>query len=179
MNDLVHDRPAVARLAGCALYALVALAFLLPFLQSTTDARAGKATGVELARGEPSLTGRYVHDAFEGQVEQVFSDGRAPALVALVAALAGLALTWLPYRIGPAAGSAAGLAGLGAMFVLYQQAGSAFALTSWRPGFWIAAAAFLVAGGWALAVAVRTPWWWPPRAEDGRRDYFASTDGAR
>jgi hypothetical protein len=173
VENLVHERPAVARLATCALYALVALCFLLPFLSAAVDARTGEATGLELARGEPTLSGRYVHAAFEGQVEEVFEDGRAPALVALVAALAGVALSWLPYRIGPALGVAAGVAGLGGLFVLYQQAGTAFAETSWKPGFWLTGAAFLVAGGWALAIALKARWWWPPRADDGRRDYFA------
>ena len=175
----MHERPAVARLAACALYALVALCFLLPFLSVAIDARTGEATGLELARGEPSLSGRYVHAAFEGQVEEVFDDGRMPALVALVAALAGLALSWLPYRIGPALGVVSGAAGLGGLFVLYQQAGTAFAATSWKVGFWIAAAVFLAAGGWSLALALKTRWWWPPRAEDGRRDYFASADRSR
>jgi MFS family permease len=176
MDELVHERPVVARLLGCALFVLVSLAFFLPFLSATIDSRVGEATGLELARGEPSFSGRYVHEAFEGQVEETFSDGQGPAVVALVAALAGAVLSWLPYRLGPALGVVSALVGLAGSFGLYQQAGSAFAQTSWKVGFWIAAALLLAAGAWALAVAAKTPWWWPPRREEGRRDYFARTD---
>jgi MFS family permease len=179
VDELVHERPLLARLAGCALFALVVLAFQLPFLRATTDARVGEATGLELARGEPSYSGRYVHDAFEGQVEETFSDGRIPALVALVAAFAGAVLSWIPYRGGPALGVASAVVGIAASFGLFQQAGTAFAETSWQVGFWLAVVLFLVAGAWSLAVAAKTPWWWPPRREEGRRDYFARTDRLR
>ena len=177
VRELVDARPLLARLAACGLFVAAALAFLLPFTAANADSRVGEATGLALARGEPSLSGRYVHGAFEGEVERVFAEADGPALAALLAALAGALLAWLPWRTGPALGLAAAVASAGALYVLHQTAGTAFAEAQTRYGFWAAVLANVAAGGWTLALVAWSPWWWRPSRDEGRRDYFAPPEG--
>ena len=174
VRELVDARPLLVRLAACGLFVAAALAFLLPFTAANADSRVGEATGLALARGEPSLSGRYVHGAFEGEVERVFAEADGPALAALLAALAGALLAWLPWRTGPVA---AAVASAGSLYVLHQTAGTAFAEAEIRYGFWAAVLAIVAAGGWTVTLVAWSPWWWRPSRDEGRRDYFAPPEG--
>ena len=172
VSNLVLDRPLFVRLFVSAAFVVAGLAFTLPFMAIYSDRRAGEGTGVELALGEPAYSGAYVHEAYEGQVEGPLRDARLPALVALVAAV----LVWLPWRLGPAAGTTAGLVALLGLAGLFQATTTLFGLaaTDRRYGFWLAGIALAVATTWSTAVAVKTRWWLrPPAPDPARRDFFA------
>lgn len=171
------DRPASVRLLASALFAGAALAFLLPFLAVQSDLRFARATGGELVRQTAPITGRYVHDAYRGEVERLVDRGRTPSLLAFAAAVAGLALAWLPWRVGPALGLAFGLLGDAAMFALYQSTSASFAPPEidHRYGFWAAFGLFGLAALWSALVFAKSPWWWKP-SDEPRRDYFAPSD---
>jgi hypothetical protein len=89
----------VARIAAVALLAASAACFALPWLSDTMEERRGRATGLELVRDRPELSGRYVHESSEGEVENAFENGSLWARIALV--LVGVTLvlvlvTWRP-----------------------------------------------------------------------------------
>lgn len=175
MEDLVLDRPLVVRLVAAVAFVAALVAFTLPFVAVSSDRRAGEGTGIELARGDPTYSGHYVHAAYEGQVETPLRDGRLPALVALVAAAA--ILVWLPWRLGPAAGRTAGLVALAAFAGLFQATTTLYGLaeTDRRYGFWAAGLALTLATAWSVVAAVKTRWWLrpPPPPDPARRDFFA------
>jgi hypothetical protein len=161
-------------------FAAALVAFTLPFVAVSSDRRAGEGTGIELARGDPTYSGHYVHAAYEGQVETPLRDGRLPALVALVAAAAAAILVWLPWRLGPAAGTTAGLVALAAFAGLFQATTTLYGLaeTDRRYGFSAAGLALTLATAWSVA-AVKTRWWLrpPPPPDPARRDPFAPREG--
>ena len=177
MTALVLDRPVLVRAVAVVLFAIAAVTFTLPFMAIYADARAGAATGAELASGDPEYSGRYVHEAFRGQVEKLLEDAHMPALAALAASVAGAFLSWLPWRIGPGIGTVAGAVGLLSLFAVFQATASVFvpAATDRRFGFWLACIALASAAAWSTVVCVKARWWLrpPPRAEE-RRDYFRS-----
>ena len=178
MTELVHDRPLVTRALACGAFALALLALALPFATITSDLRRSEPSGLELALGDASYTGHYVHDAYRGQVELLVAGGETPALVAFVALAAAVAFVWLPWRLGPAAGVAFGALALLALFVFYQRTGASFsfAQSDRRYGYWLTVLALAGATGWSALVLARTPFWWRPDT-GGYRDYFASRDG--
>ncbi|MDQ4018825.1 MAG: hypothetical protein M3188_03190 [Actinomycetota bacterium] len=180
MEDLVLDRPLVVRLVAAVAFAAALVAFTLPFIAVSSDRRAGEGTGIELARGEPTYFGHYVHAAYEGQVETPLRDGRLPALVALVATAAAAILVWLPWRLGPAAGTTAGLVALAAFAGLFQATTTLYGLaeTDRRYGFWAAGLGLTLATAWSVVAAVKTRWWLrSPAPDPARRDFFAPREG--
>ena len=179
MLAALADRPLAGRALASALFALVLASFALPWATIASDRRRSEPSGIALALDRPSYSGRYVHDAYRGEVERLVADGHAAALVAIVIVAAACVLVWLPWRLGPAAGVAlAVLTGL-AFLGLYQATRStySFADTDRRFGFWLALLLLVAAGAWSAAFLARTPFWWKP-GESSNRDYFASRDGA-
>ncbi len=177
MEDLVLDRPLVVRLVAAVAFAAALVAFTLPFIAVSSDRRSGEGTGIELARGEPTYFGHYVHAAYEGQVETPLRDGRLPALVAPAAAAI---LVWLPWRLGPAAGTTVGVVAVAALAALFQATTTLYGLaeTDRRYGFWAAGLALMLATAWSVVAAVKTRWWLrPPPPDPARRDFFAPREG--
>lgn len=72
--------------------------FGLPWLTVTADSRAADATGFELVTRNVEFTGRYVHDAWRGEVEGIVEGGELWALPAFAALAVTLALVLLPFR---------------------------------------------------------------------------------
>ncbi len=175
----VAERPLLARAVAFGLFALVLGVFALPFATLTSDLRRAEPSGLDLATGGTSFSGRYVHDAYRGQVERLVDDGRGPALVALVFIAAALVLVWLPWRLGPAAGVGLAFLALLALLGLYQATRStfSFAQTDRSAAYWLTIACLFAAGGWCAFVLARTPFWWKPEARPAR-DYFHSSDEA-
>jgi hypothetical protein len=170
-------RPIASRAIACALFLLVLAAFTLPFAVVAADLRRAEGNGIEFAIGEPKMSGHYVHDSYEGEVERLVDYAQPVALAALLTLLAGVLLVWIPWKWGPAAGITFAALGLGALVWFHQAVNSAgtFAGTEYRGGYWISLGLVLVAGVWSVLLFVRTPFWW--RADTGpRRDYFTSSD---
>jgi hypothetical protein len=141
-----------ARLVSPALFAAVLVCFSLPFLDVAIDAREAHASGFELATGTTRVEGRYVHAAWEGEVERAVARGRWPAATALVAVLAGLVLS--PFRGWRAARSALAAASVVVfgLLALRQTPGSGLGPeTDFRYGFRLALVLSLVALGWSVA----------------------------
>jgi hypothetical protein len=171
------ERPLAARAFASALFLLVLAAFTLPFAVVTADLRRAEGTGVEFALGTTQLTGHYVHDAYEGEVETLVDYAKPVALVALAAVVAATVLVWAPWKWGPTSGFTLAGIGLVALVWFHQSVNSAgtFAGTAYRGGFWLAAGLVIVAGAWCVVLFARTPFWY--RADTGpARDYFASPD---
>ena len=167
------ERPVAARLLGSLLFLLVAGTLALPFVVVSVDERRAEASGLELAEGDAELTGRYVHEAYEGQAETVVDEARGPAVAVAVAALAGLGLVWLPGRAGFVLGAAlAGLALLG-LAGIFRTATSSLDLADadLRAGYGLAAAAAVAALAWSSLAASRALFWWRPKPPPPR-DYF-------
>lgn len=170
-------RPLAARLLGTLLFALSALAFVLPFLHVTADRRTADATGYQLASKSVEYSGTYIQEAFAGEAERWSTAGEAPALLALVLLVAGALAVWLPWRVGPTAAFGCGVLALLALFALYLRVDSPLALAEVDRRFGLLATALLAAAatGWAVVAAVETPYWWrPPEGDRHRRDYFAA-----
>ncbi len=179
VSDLVLDRPVLVRAVASAFFGVALLTFALPFMAVFADERGGAGTGVELAMGDPEYSGRYVHAAYRGQVENLLDAAHTPALIALIALGAGFLLSWLPWRIGPAIGTLAGLAGLVGLFGVFQATTSLFvpAATDRRFGFWLSCLAVTAAAAWSAVVCLKARWWLrPPPANSLPRDYFSSRE---
>jgi hypothetical protein len=88
----------MARLAVVALLASSAASFALPWLSVTMEQRRGRATGIELVRERPDLSGRYVHESSEGEVENALENGSLWARIALVLVGVTLVLALVPWR---------------------------------------------------------------------------------
>ncbi|MDQ3891016.1 MAG: hypothetical protein M3312_10785 [Actinomycetota bacterium] len=139
------------RLASPALFAVVLACFSLPFLDVAIDAREAHARGFELASGTTRVEGRYVHAAYEGEVERAVRRGRWPAATALVAALAGLVLSpfggWKGARFALAAASVVVLGLLALRQTPSSYLGPA---TDFRYGFALALVFSLFAVAWSV-----------------------------
>jgi hypothetical protein len=146
-----------SRLLAAAAFAATAASFLLPFLTVTLERRA-EATGIDLVRDSPAMTGRYVHDSYVGEVELLVGRGHVPAIVVFSLALAGFLVACVPARKAFACGAVVATAGLAAMWALWETTtpGSLIlASSAHRYGFWLAAALFAVSGG-AIVRGLRT-----------------------
>jgi hypothetical protein len=144
----------VARALASAAFAAAAFAFTLPMSALYAGERVGTATGLELVRGEPVLTGARLRGEERGEVASRFRQARIPAAVALAAAGAGLVLA----LFAPAGALAVGLVGLGGLAGVFAVTASPFVAvaTDRRYGFWAATLAVGAAViGSLLAVLAR------------------------
>jgi hypothetical protein len=137
-----------------------AVCFLLPFMDVTVDERLGRGSGVELATGDAETSGRYVHDAYEGQVEEGLDLAQLPAILTFVAVLAGAVGVWVPRRNGFWLGLAAAGAGLLGLFWLRQALGGQqlLAEVEWQYGYWLDTVLILASAGLAAFFLYRTSW---------------------
>ena len=137
-----------------------AVCFLLPFLVVTVDERRGEGTGVEVATGDAEVSGRYVHDAYEGQVEEGLDLAQLPAVVAFVAVLAGAVGVWIPGRLGFWVGlGAAGAGLLGAFWLRQAMSGQQLlAEVEWEYGYWLATVLFLGSAAFAALFLYLSSW---------------------
>jgi hypothetical protein len=137
-----------------------AVCFLLPFMIVTVDERRGEGTGVDVATGNAEVSGRYVHDAYEGQVEEGLDLAQLPAIVALVAVLAGAVGVWLPGRRGfwvALAATGAGL--LGGFWIRQALSGQQLlAEVEWQYGYWLATALILGSAALSAFLLYRSSW---------------------
>jgi hypothetical protein len=160
----------VRRLVSPFLFLAVAASFLLPFLTVTAVGRRATASGVQLVTAEASFSGTYSHAAYEGDVETVVRNARAPAIVFLAAAFVGVAATALPGRNAMRVGFAAAIVAVLAYLALLQVTSPRFSPPhgDHLAGFWLAG--FLAAG--ALAWTALRLWRDPPAevAHGGRAD---------
>jgi hypothetical protein len=85
------------RLISPALFAALVACFFLPFVHVSME-REATATGFQLVTGDATFSGTYTHAAYEGEVEAAVDRGERPAVIGLVVALAGLALSLLRGR---------------------------------------------------------------------------------
>jgi hypothetical protein len=154
------DRLRLSKLFLSTVFLAAAVCFLLPFLVLTVDERRGEASGVELATGDAEVTGRYVHDAYRGQVEDGLDLVQRPALVALVAVLVGALGVWLPSRIGFwVCLGAAGFALLGSFWMRQALTGQQLlAEAQWQYGYWLAVVFFLASAALTAFLLYRTSW---------------------
>jgi hypothetical protein len=137
-----------------------AVCFLLPFMVLTVDERRGEGSGVELATGSAATSGRYVHDAYRGQVEEGLDLAQLPAVIGFVAVLAGAIGVWFPSRNGFWLALAAGGGGLLGLFWLRQALGGQqlLAEVQWQYGYWLAAVLILASAALTAFFLYRTSW---------------------
>jgi hypothetical protein len=136
------------RAAALGLLALAAVSFVLPFLSASAPGRRGDATGLQLVAGAPSYSGRYLHLAFQGEVESILAAGRLPARFAFAAAVLGLALGLISGRRPYVRVFVAASVGLLALVWFRAATDVTFSppSSSLRYGFWVAASLLLAAG---------------------------------
>jgi hypothetical protein len=148
------------KLALSTVFLGAAVCFLLPFMVVTVDERRGEGTGVEVATGDTEVSGRYVHDAYEGQVEEGLDLAQVPAVVAFVAVLAGAVGVWLPGRRGFWLGlGAAGAGLLGAFWLRQALSGQQLlAEVEWQYGYWLATVLFLGSAALAALLLYLSSW---------------------
>ena len=177
LDDFVDTRPYVARAPASLLFTVIALTFLLPFVSAVSDRRHGSATGVELMTGEGSLSGRYVHDVYEGEVEEFLERGRVPAAFVFIVAVAGIAVAWIPWRTGAAAAFSLAILALVGLGWLHQAVSSQYepSVQDWHFGFLHALIAALLTVTWTLELVRATRFWWG-EPEPPPRDFFAPRD---
>jgi len=104
------------RLLSPALFAALVACFFFPFVHVSLE-REATATGFDLVTGTASFTGRYTHASYEGEVEDAVNRGERPAAIGFLAALGGLAVSWLRGR--NAAVAALALAAVAAISVFF------------------------------------------------------------
>lgn len=130
------------RVAAPAILVAALACFALSWITVTTDERTSHATGLALVSGHVSYSGRYLHDAWRGEVEAVMHDAHVWTPLAFAALLVALALVVLPWRW--AWWSALVAAGLAVIFlVLWLQATSQVYQPPYverHVGFWLALA---------------------------------------
>jgi hypothetical protein len=159
---MIRRRVHQSRILVAALFAIAAASFFLPFV-TVEQERVGTATGLELVQGEPRFSGRYVHAAYEGEVERTMSRGRAPATIALAAALLGFVASWSTHRVPRTVSFAAAVIGFFAALSIFQVTSSPFNEVDRLVGTWLAV--FLLLAGSVLAgVRAATS---PPRSGPG------------
>jgi hypothetical protein len=143
-----------------AVFLGAAMCFLLPFLVLSIDERVGRGSGVELATGNADVSGRYVHDSYEGQIEEGMDLVKLPSAVAFFALLVGAVGAWLPKRRGFWLGLAAAIAGLLGLFWLRQALSgpSLLAEVELQSGYWLSMVAVVVTTAIAAFILYRTSW---------------------
>jgi hypothetical protein len=148
------------KLVMSAVFLGAAMCFLLPFLVLSIDERVGRGSGAELATGNADVSGRYVHDSYEGQIEEGMDLAELPSAVALFALLGGAVGAWLPSRKGFWLGLAAALAGLLGLFWLRQALSgpSLLAEVELQSGYWLATVAVLGVTALSGFILYRTSW---------------------
>jgi hypothetical protein len=154
------DRLRQAKLLLSTVFLGAAVCFLLQFLVLTVDERRGEATGVELATGDAEVSGRYVHDAYRGQVEDALDLVQLPAAVSFVAILIGAVGVWIPGRKGFWLGlAAAGAALFGGFWMRQALSGQQLlAESDWQYGYWLATVAILGSAALAAFLLYRSSW---------------------
>jgi hypothetical protein len=157
---LSADRLRQLKLLLSAVLLGTAVCSLLPFLVLTVDERRGEATGLGLATGDAEVSGRYVHDAYRGQVEEGLDLAQSPAALAFVAILIGAVGVWIPGRRGFWLGLAAAGAGLLGGFWMRQALSGQqlLAEAEWQYGYWLATVAILGSAALAAFLLYRTSW---------------------
>lgn len=148
------------KLALSTVFLGAAVCFLLPFMIVTVDERRGEGTGVELATADAHVSGRYVHDSYEGQVEEALDLAQLPGIVSFVAVLAGAVGVWLPGRRGFWVGlGAAGAGLLGAFWLRQAMSGQQLlAEVVWEYGYWLATVLFLGSAALAALFVYLSSW---------------------
>jgi hypothetical protein len=148
------------KLAVSTVFLGAAVCFLLPFMVLTVDERRGEGSGVELATANAAVSGRYVHDSYEGQVEEGLDLAQLPAIIAFVAVLAGAVGVWIPRRNGFWLGLTAGGGGLLGLFWLRQALGGPelLAEVEWAYGYWLATVLILASAALTAFFLYRTSW---------------------
>jgi hypothetical protein len=148
------------KLALSTAFLAAAVCFLLPFMVLTVDERLGEGSGVELATGNAETSGRYVHDAYEGQVEEGLDLAQLPAIITFVAVLVGAVGVWIPSRNGFWLGLAGGGGGLLGVFWLRQALSGEqlLAEVEWEYGYWLATVLILASAALAAFFLYRTSW---------------------
>ena len=141
---MIRRRVHQSRVLVAALFALAVAAFVLPFL-TVEQERVGTATGLELVTGDAGFSGRYVHGAYEGEVERTMRRGRPPATIALAAALVGFLVSWSTNRVARTASFAAAVVGFFATLSILQVTSSAFNEVDRLIGTWLSMLIFLAA----------------------------------
>lgn len=208
--------PVARRVISPALFAVVVICFFLPFVTiSCNEAGAGFAEGLAEGLGEElgGATGGATEDLEEtftgidlvtGSTGEEVAEGAATlpgqegvetgqvkdsqpfAIAAIVVAVLGMALSWLALWIGPVAGSALGIGGIVALFLLKGKvegvlpAGGEldlFISFQWQLGYWLAMAAFGLAAAWSIFRLLTEARWATARA--GPSGPVASTQPAR
>jgi hypothetical protein len=154
------DRLRQAKLLLSTVFLAAAVSFLLPFLVVTVDLRRGEGTGVELVTGDAEVTGRYVHDAYRGQVEEAIDLVQLPAAIAFVAILVGAVGGWVPGRKGFWIGLAASGTGLLGGFWMRQAltGQQLLAEEQWEYGYWLATVFILVSAALSAFLLYRSSW---------------------
>jgi hypothetical protein len=137
-----------------------AACFLLPFFVISVDQRSGSGSGFDIARGEPTISGRYVHASYVGEVERGFDVAELPAGLSFLALLVGAVGAWLPGRKGFWLGLAAAAgSGLGLFWARQAVSGpTVLADVFVRYGYWIALVAVVLAGAVVAFFLRRTSW---------------------
>jgi hypothetical protein len=143
-----------------ATFLAAATCFVFPFLAIAIDERLGRGNGVELAAGNADVSGRYVHDAYVGQVEEGIDLAQLPAAVAFVAMLVGALGTWLPKRKGFWLGLGAGAVGLLGLVWLRQALSGPqlLAEVELQYGYWLSTVGVLGVAALAAFILYRTSW---------------------
>jgi hypothetical protein len=154
------DRLRQAKLLLSSVFLGAAVGFLLPFIVVTVDERRGEGTGVELVTGDAEVTGRYVHDAYRGQVEEALDLVQLPAGIAFVAILIGAVGAWVPARKGFWVGlAAAGAALLGGFWMRQALSGQQLlAEEQWQYGYWVATVLILLSAALSAFLLYRSSW---------------------
>lgn len=115
-----------ARIAAPLVLAGALASFLLPWLTVSADLRRADATGVELVSRDVHYSGRYVHQAWRGEVEGIVEDAQLWALPAFVAVALALVLVLVPFRAAWWAGLVSTAVALILVFLWIQASSSAF-----------------------------------------------------
>ncbi len=152
----VRWHPLGLRLQVLAVLAIAVGAFSLPFV-TVSEELVARATGFELVRDDPELSGRYVHEQYRGEVEAIVGNGHVPALLALALAGVGLAATLVPGPGGLWAAALASGAGFLTALALSQTTSSQFVASMRHAGWWLLLLCFALAAVRAASAARRGP----------------------
>jgi hypothetical protein len=154
------DRLRQLKLLLSAAFLAAATCFVFPFLVIKIDERLGRGSGVELAAGNADVSGRYVHDSYEGQVEEGMDLAQLPAAFAFAGMLIGALGTWLPGRKGFWLGLGAGAVGLLGLFWLKQALSGPqlLAEVELQYGYWVGTLGVLGVTALAGFILYRTSW---------------------
>ena len=145
------------RLIASLVFIMGAACFALPFLSVSVDARRGEATGIQLITENEDFQGRYVHDAYRGEVEQLVDRGELPAKIMLALVVMGVAVAWVPGKLGLRLAVGTALLGLLGMGIFMRTTMPTFSPPDSvrRYGFWLFGALLIAAATWCTALLRR------------------------